>query len=812
MLGCIVEYCLSPARLYGVDELVKYDGGQVAISEGEFDRLLLQQEGFMAVTGTHGCSTFRPEWVQAFAGKDVVVIYDCDAEGQAAVNKIILKAFKEAVTSGKVCSIKNVVFPLKGDKEDKDVTDYFHKRGFTGADLQKLIDETPVHVYEAEPEPEEVIKLNSFTEIEKKEYIDKKVQVEITVCGETSEAFHAVEKFRVSYCPKLKKGGCFDCIEAIKVPHSNQEYIGSCMSTNVQLIAMLRAFCCRYGQKPAIGILKRATIKEFFCHQKVTRISQKPDEDGNIIQTIDGRQQELLEKRVYYFSSDHVKPGSYVAEGYVKTHPKTQQVTFLIESLVPQEEEFHSFSVEENIEHLRACKMLSVEEITRDLTDNVTRIFERPAVITAILLTYSSPLRFSFDGELIRGWLSTAIIGDSGTGKTQSFDRLAEFIGVGDIFSGLTGSRTGLVYALVEHKQKGWQVRIGRYPANSRKLLAVDEVQEVPRRQLTTLSKAMDEGFMQIDRVSSKGYESMTRLILMGNPKSDCIMDDYLFGCTTLKAIFPQMVIRRLDMAVFANVNEIDNLSFILEKGPPGHDRKVTREMLRSLIYWSWNLKPNDIVITSDAHTRIKEEANALSKKYGYATDVPLLNRFEAPKTLARVAVAWAVLDASADERFSRLIVSPVHVNWAANFLDDIYSRESCMLGEYSELKKQREKLLDYEKIEQTVLDTVKREKQGTENKHVLRRMLHALWITGFDSDNKKSPIRRSELANTAECSPEAISRNIQVLKEYSLIEAGKSGYVKLPKFVRFMRKFLRERPGFFEGNDEKKKVEENDR
>ena len=47
-------------------------------------------------------------------------------------------------------------------------------------------------------------------------------------------------------------------------------------------------------------------------------------------------------------------------------------------------------------------------------------------------------------------------------------------------FSGLTGSRTGLAYALVEHKQKGWQVRVGRYPANSRKILTVDEVQHLP--------------------------------------------------------------------------------------------------------------------------------------------------------------------------------------------------------------------------------------------------------------------------------------------------------------------------------------------
>ncbi|MGQ9589923.1 MAG: CHC2 zinc finger domain-containing protein, partial [Planctomycetota bacterium] len=263
----------SPARLYGLDELVKYQGKQVVLCEGEWDRLILQQEGFMAVTGTHGAGVFRPEWSAHFRDKEVVILYDCDHEGQAAARNVVLRALKTAGAS----SVKNVVLPLKGDKGDKDVTDYFHKRGLTAADLQKLIDETPPHSYEAEDRPEEVLDLESFTEVERKELIDKKVRCEITVCGETSEAFHAVEEFRIPFCPRMQKGGCFECrgaMEPAVIPKSAQEYIGSCMSTNVQLKAMLREYACKYGQKPSIEILRRTTVKEFFCHQKVNRITQ----------------------------------------------------------------------------------------------------------------------------------------------------------------------------------------------------------------------------------------------------------------------------------------------------------------------------------------------------------------------------------------------------------------------------------------------------------------------------------------------------------------------------------------------------------
>ncbi|MCG3204349.1 MAG: DNA primase [Elusimicrobia bacterium] len=136
-------------RLYGADELLKHEGKQVLLCEGELDRLLLQQQGFMAVTSTHGCSSFRGEWIPLFKDKHVVVVYDCDSEGQASVEAIVLKAFKES----KVASIKNIRLPLLGSKDDKDVTDFFtkprqmggglfDKRCYTAKELQDLIDKT----------------------------------------------------------------------------------------------------------------------------------------------------------------------------------------------------------------------------------------------------------------------------------------------------------------------------------------------------------------------------------------------------------------------------------------------------------------------------------------------------------------------------------------------------------------------------------------------------------------------------------------------------------------------------------------------
>jgi DNA primase len=115
----------SPPRLYGLDEL---------------DRLLLQQAGFMAVTGTHGATTFRLEWLQFLKGRDLIVIYDCDERGQAAAREIVLPQLKGTG----VLSVRNILLPLAGTRQDKDVTDYIHKHGFAAAELKELIRQTEV--------------------------------------------------------------------------------------------------------------------------------------------------------------------------------------------------------------------------------------------------------------------------------------------------------------------------------------------------------------------------------------------------------------------------------------------------------------------------------------------------------------------------------------------------------------------------------------------------------------------------------------------------------------------------------------------
>jgi DNA-binding MarR family transcriptional regulator len=393
--------------------------------------------------------------------------------------------------------------------------------------------------------------------------------------------------------------------------------------------------------------------------------------------------------------------------------------------------------------------------------------------------------------KLHRGWITAVIIGDTGSGKTQTFNRFSEFVNIGDTFSGLTGSRTGLAYSFVDHKQKGWHVHIGRYPANSRKILIVDEAQRISQKDLITISKAMDEGFLQIDRVKSKGYESMTRLILICNPKDQKIMDNYQFGCETLTELFDPTIIRRMDFAVFINTNDINDLAFINRIDDQLSESIITPEMLRALIFWAWNLKPDQIRFDKNATAMCMEMTNTFERTFGNSTKIPLIHGVEFRKTLARLGAAFAVLSLSSNDDFSELIITTDHIKMAGEFLYSIYLNKNCCLNDVSDIEKSRNQIENYDAIANLFLDKREKEKHAFNHQPVFSAIIYHLRIN--------SSIQRTDLAEIIDCTPEAISKHIKSLKRFNLIETTPNGYTKLPKFNKFLHRFLNEHQDFLE-------------
>lgn len=114
---------------------------RIVIVGGEWDRLMLVQNGIDAVTGTGGESGWKSEWTRLFDGLNVVIMLDADKAGQTAASKLS-KVFQER---SRCASLKVVQIPfrpddyLEGGGKPKDATDWF-KIGRSVDELLAAID------------------------------------------------------------------------------------------------------------------------------------------------------------------------------------------------------------------------------------------------------------------------------------------------------------------------------------------------------------------------------------------------------------------------------------------------------------------------------------------------------------------------------------------------------------------------------------------------------------------------------------------------------------------------------------------------
>jgi putative DNA primase/helicase len=128
-----IKHTYGETRLYGLDEFLKApEDKPIIICEGEWDRLILEQNGFHAMTGTTGVGTFKPEWKDLFRGRHAYVCFDNDDPGRSGALKVAEILHKTAASVH--------IIALPDDVGHKgDVTDFFVKLKRSTQDFQDLM-------------------------------------------------------------------------------------------------------------------------------------------------------------------------------------------------------------------------------------------------------------------------------------------------------------------------------------------------------------------------------------------------------------------------------------------------------------------------------------------------------------------------------------------------------------------------------------------------------------------------------------------------------------------------------------------------
>jgi hypothetical protein len=799
----------SPPRLYNINKLVsgKYD--HVVICEGEFDCIILNQEfresdlfNWIAVTGTHGANTFSSSWVDYMKDKSIYICFDCDDEGLMAASSIATNYFLDGIKNSLFKCVKIIKLPLDGSKSNKDITDYFVKERFTIGDFITLC-ENSNHLItggimedEASVEP---IPVESLVDaIRDERYIDQRIVVPITISGATSRTYHAVKSYEVTSCPLsgTDSGCCHDEVGSQDIPYGHPLFIKCCMSSEDIVQKSIASKICKKKQKCSISPTRKVVMHEFFATQVVKRLTAV-EVDGHLVNT-----QELVNVPVYILQPPggfDIKPIDYLATGWIRTHPNTSLVSMFIEHMEPLDDEWNTFNSmqQSNIDILRNLRdSYTVDDIINQITDHVTRIYEADEILYLVLLTFLSPMEFYFNDEFTHGWLNTAIIGDSGTGKSATYVRLSDWIGVGDLFSALSGSRTGLLYAI---RQRGgeWHINIGAYVRASGRIIAVDETQEMAAEEIKKMAIAMETGFLKIDRVASGGYQTQTRTIFLLNPKKfngqAATISEFLWGAECLKNCFSPMFIRRLDLVVFTTGN--NDIAFYNKISKPSSGFTLTPKMMKTLIFWAWTRKSSDIIWSEDSTKYCLDMAIELCKKFGFTDSVPLVNPQDFRFNLARLSTAYAVLSRSFSEDFQKLIIKEEHIETMAVLIDTIYSSDACDLHQMSNSCKSRNMLEDsFDSLSKLFISKIQIDSNSNNPK--IRKTYPFIQLIVLLE--RVSSVNRRELCDQLSMNMSWVNEKISFLLAYYLIEQTRYGYSRTRRFNIFLKRWRKE-PGISE-------------
>jgi hypothetical protein len=448
--------------------------------------------------------------------------------------------------------------------------------------------------------------------------------------------------------------------------------------------------------------------------------------------------------------------------------------------------------VEKYRANLEKLRQMEPREIINDISAHVTKIYGREDHHLGNMMALASPEEIDFPEEgRIRGRVSGINAGDTGTGKTTIIQSLCETARVGLQVSGMTASRTGITYGCEHDERRGWRIKAGAFLKMNRQILIVDEAQDLAMQELKTMAEGMDTGFTRIDRIQNKVFESKTRVIFNCNPKhprnpgEQRTMDSYQFGCEAIKGIFPQMMIRRIDIVMFSASWDIENKDVIYYPEKPDCAQQVSAEDLRALIFYAWNLKPEQVIIDDNTAHYIRQVAKYLSEKFGGADDLPIVYAEDFRKTMARLSVAYAILDLATNDDFSQVIVNPGHVAEVCEFLERIYEAENARLDAYAEEYRRIHGLADHKKIEAGLIKVMQ---EGQDRRYRVLFILRELL--------KNEAVKQKDLFDALGVSRQTVHRDMAFFTSFNLATSStRHGYQRTPKLIRLVRRIEKESP-----------------
>ncbi len=758
--------------IYGIDNLVDDTIEEIVWCEGELDRVTAEQHGFPAACPTSGAGAWRPEWVSYFKNKKVYIVQDNDAAGTNAAKKLCEKLHAHV-------KVYTITWP--DNFVDKgDITDFFVKCNLTKEDFRKMLDEATKYV-----DP-----LNAHQEIDDTDIVDvhladsalaqyygKRIKVPVMVSGKDQTPYIIPRCIRAT-CPEPGESDklCFSCA----LSTHGGEFTRELTSVDKDVMKLIK--CTDKTQEAVVKDMLQINSKCPKCkvsvidHMNLEELRLIPKAEANFGFSKSG---EYVTRTGYYVGADLKANKRYTLVGYVYPDPTTQYAVSVFDKAYPEKDIISDFEMNEDLyEQLKVFQPVDNQtvlekftEIHTDLERNVTYIWERKNVAFAVDLVYHTVLNFYFQEQVVkRGWGELLIIGDSGQAKTTLVERIMNHYRLGEIHSGESSKRTGLVYNL-QQTNKRWFLVWGAFPLNDGGLLTIDELSGMNEDELSQMSDVRSSGIAKATGVVTSETTARTRCIYISNPRSGKQLNSETYGANAILKLFGKAEdVRRLDIAMAVASGDVDpSLVNKSISDMPIVPHTYTSDLCNLRVLWAWSRKIDDVKFDKDASDAILEHATTMGNKY--SSRVPLVEAADQRLKIARLSIAAACCVFSTTDG-NNVIVKKEHVEFVVTFMHELYSSKA--LG-YDRLSEQ----------DKTSSDT------SPDNIAKLRSKYLFLALQDFNEMAKilfQLPyFSRSTLEDYTGLPKEELVLLLKFLTTNSLIEKFKSDYRRLPLGTQFL-------------------------
>jgi len=647
------------------------DGDPVLIVEGELDCIKANQEGFSAVSGTAGCFNWNVELSRRLSGRNVVVCYDNDENGIKGSAKVA------AMLSSVAESVRVLQWP-KGTPDKYDITDFFIHLGGTAESFRALVDEAkPYRVKEPKgPRPEATdVSLSKATA---KENTGLHLRMRAVLAGKDTEPYTIPGSVTAScdqgygkHCSTCRMADVKDSTMTMEFSRWDRAVLGMIrVRDEEQTIAMRKAF----------GVPLRCPRVSFDVTrwENIEELRVVPEVNGKLETTESGSH----DSRTIYSFSHGLKPNVvYEMEGVTFPDVVDQHATILVGKSTPVESDIGSFKVTPEIRERLSVFQVPEGMTMRDKMDEIaselekaTHIAERRDAQHVLDLCWHSVIGFSaFGQESPKGWVEVMLMGDSAQAKSSIVKKLMDYYRCGYFVEGGNVSAAGLTAGAKKGHGDRWEISWGAMVLHDRKLIAIDEWDQMPEEQIGNLKSVRSSGMVEIQKISHGAAWARTRLVLVANPKGRLPLSHFPNGAEALVKLFSSPAdIRRLDLVMGLKSGEVTNA--VLDRVWEDESPRYTPEDCHDLILWAWSRKPGQVKFTKATQEAIVHVCQVLGE--WHVDRIPLLEPADLRWKVARLAAAAAARVFSTRDG-ETLTVLPEHVSFVSSLMARCYEADA---------------------------------------------------------------------------------------------------------------------------------------